>query len=398
MKLSAIIVSYNVRYYLAQCIDSLKKAGSDIDMEIIVVDNASSDGTKDFIQQMFPNDWGNKLKFIPNNKNVGFGQANNQALKLATGEFILYVNPDTLVAENTLMDCLSFYAGHPEAGAVGVRMLHPNGLFALESRRGNPAPLTSLWKVLGLTRRFPQSKTFGKYYLQYLNDKEICKVDIVSGAFMMVPHELLNQTGAFDEDFFMYGEDIDLSYRIKQSGKQNYYIPARILHYKGESTNKTSRRYVNIFYEAMVIFFKKHYSKINLLYLPIHFAIYFLALTALFKQSVKKLAAKTHSARNEKLIYHFYVGPQSVETAKQLNQAFHLNGEITICQQQSHSVPFESGSDNKKCYYFNIYDMDLFSISKILNTFDDAKKKNCFIGTFYSRQKTFITHEQAYHL
>ena len=398
MQLSAIIVSYNVKYYLAQCILSLLKSGTALDFEIIVVDNASSDGTEDLLHQLFPAEWGSKLKFIENKHNAGFGKANNQALKIAQGQFILYINPDTLVGEDTLLNCLAFYEKHPAAGALGVRMLQANGAFAPESRRGNPNPFTSLCKILGLTKLFPHSKTFGKYYLQYLDEKQICPIDIVSGAFMMLPRPLLDLNGAFDEDFFMYGEDIDLSYRIQKSGHQNFYLPTPILHYKGESTNKASRRYVNSFYKAMAIFFRKHYKNTLLFCIPLYIAIYALAVTALAKQQILRLKQFLAKQDSSSEIYHFIVSPANENIARRLSDKFQLNSEFSITEDFETGIPLKSIAKDSKKNYFVIYDMEKSTISKILATFDAENQKNCLIGAFYPSQSTVITNQKVYQL
>lgn len=256
MKLSIIIVSYNVKYHLEQCIRSVVKASEGLDADMWVVDNASSDGSVDYLQSIFP-----EVHFIRNPENVGFSRANNQAIRESNGEYVLLLNPDTIVAEDTLKGCLSFLDAHPKVGATGVRMLNADGTFAPESRRGLPTPFTSFCKMTGLSTIFPKSRTFGRYYMKYLNVEEANPIDVVSGAFNMLRRKALEQIGLLDEDFFMYGEDIDLSYRMLLSGWQNYYLPYYILHYKGESTQKSSFRYVHVFYNAMLIFFNKHFGK-----------------------------------------------------------------------------------------------------------------------------------------
>jgi GT2 family glycosyltransferase len=256
MKLSVIIVSYNVKYHLEQCIRSVQKASEGIDADIWVVDNASSDGSVDYLQSIFPD-----VHFISNKVNVGFSRANNQAIRESQGEYVLILNPDTIVAEDTLKGCIDFLDSHPKVGATGVRMLNADGTFAPESRRGLPTPFTSFCKMIGLSTLFPQSRIFGRYYMKYLNADEANPIDVISGAFNMLRRKVLDEVGLLDEDFFMYGEDIDLSYRVLLGGWQNYYLPYYILHYKGESTQKSSFRYVHVFYNAMLIFFNKHFGK-----------------------------------------------------------------------------------------------------------------------------------------
>ena len=260
MKLSVVIVSYNVKYHLEQCIRTVKKASEGMDTEIWVVDNASSDNSVEYLQANFPD-----VNFISNTDNVGFSKANNQAIRQSKGEYVLLLNPDTIVAEDTLKGCIEFLDAHPQVGATGVRMLNADGTFAPESRRGLPTPFTSFCKMTGLSSLFPQSRIFGRYYMKYLNENEANPVEVLSGAFNMLRRKALNQIGLLDEDFFMYGEDIDLSYRMLIGGWQNYYLPYNILHYKGESTEKSSFRYVHVFYNAMLIFFNKHFGKKYLL-------------------------------------------------------------------------------------------------------------------------------------
>ena len=277
MKLSVVIVSYNVSHYLLQCLDSLQRAMRGIDGEVIVVDNHSRDNSVALVHQAHP-----EVKVIENLHNLGFSKANNIALRQAKGEYALLLNPDTIVADNTIRDCIAFLDLHPDAGAAGVMMLNADGTVAPESRRGVPTPLTSFYKLSGLCRMFPRSPRFGRYYLGHLPWQTPQQIDIVSGAFCMLRRSVLDKVGLLDEDYFMYGEDIDLSYRILKQGATNWYLPYPILHYKGESTQKSSFRYVHVFYQAMLIFFRKHFSHLGLLVtLPIKTAIWFKALVAL---------------------------------------------------------------------------------------------------------------------
>ena len=277
MKLSVVIVSYNVSHYLLQCLDSLQRALRGIDGEVIVVDNHSRDNSVALVHQAHP-----EVKVIENLHNLGFSKANNIALRQAKGEYALLLNPDTIVADNTIRDCIAFLDLHPDAGAAGVMMLNADGTVAPESRRGVPTPLTSFYKLSGLCRMFPRSPRFGRYYLGHLPWQTPQQIDIVSGAFCMLRRSVLDKVGLLDEDYFMYGEDIDLSYRILKHGATNWYLPYPILHYKGESTQKSSFRYVHVFYQAMLIFFRKHFSHLGLLVtLPIKTAIWFKALVAL---------------------------------------------------------------------------------------------------------------------
>lgn len=256
MDLSIIIVNYNVKYFLEQCLSSVEKAIAPFHAEVFVVDNASSDDSISYLSPLFP--W---VKFIINAENEGFSKANNQALKEAMGKYILFLNPDTVLPQDSLIKCITFIEQHPDAGALGVRMINGEGIYLKESKRGFPSPLTSFFKLSGFTTVFPKSKFFAKYYLGHLNEKESNEVDVLSGAFFFSKREVLGKTGGFDERYFMYAEDIDLSYRIQQAGYKNYYFAGTtILHYKGESTNHNSLQYTKQFYKAMSQFAQKHYS------------------------------------------------------------------------------------------------------------------------------------------
>lgn len=263
MHLSVIIVNYNVKHFLEQCLYSVKKACKGIDAEIIVTDNNSTDGSRALLEPAFP-----EVHFIWNDSNVGFARANNQALEQAKGDFILFLNPDTILPEDCIEKSLQFFKTHVDAGALGIRMIDGSGKFLKESKRAFPSPLTSLFKLTGLTYLFPHSRIFGRYHLGHLSQLENQEVDVLAGAFMMVPKKLLDKIGNFDDDFFMYGEDVDLSYRIQQAPctetggtYRNYYFSeSTIIHFKGESTKRGSLNYVRLFYKAMSQFVKKHYT------------------------------------------------------------------------------------------------------------------------------------------
>ncbi len=241
---------------MEQCLCSLQEATKNIETEILVIDNNSSDGSIEYLRSRF-----SETIFIANKKNIGFAKANNEALKIAKGEFILFLNPDTIVSENALIKCIDFFSNHSNAGAASVRMIDGSGNFLPESKRSFPSPLVSFYKLSGLSTIFPSSKIFNKYSLGFLDKNKIHEVDVLSGAFFFTRKKILNDYGSFDEEFFMYGEDIDLSYRIQKSGFKNYYLgDISIIHFKGESTKKNSLNYVRMFYKAMSLFVKKHYS------------------------------------------------------------------------------------------------------------------------------------------
>lgn len=288
MKLSIVIVNYNVRYFLEQCLHSVRLAIKGMDAEVFMVDNNSVDGSVEMVRDRFP-----EVITIANKENTGFSRANNQAIRLAKGEYILLLNPDTVVEEDTFQKVVAFMDEHPDAGGLGVKMVDGKGIFLAESKRGLPTPSVAFYKIFGLSKLFPRSKVFGKYHLGYLDMDKTHQVEILSGAFMLMRKSVLDQTGLLDETFFMYGEDIDLSYRIIKAGYKNYYYPeARIIHYKGESTKKGSLNYVVVFYNAMVIFAKKHFSEKNarLFSLLINLAVYFRALLAIFTRFFSRIA------------------------------------------------------------------------------------------------------------
>ncbi len=272
MQLSIIIVNYNVKHFLEQCLCSVQKAVNDADAEIIVIDNHSPDNSLAYLEPRFPG-----VKFIANQTNRGFAKACNQGLALSAGRYILFLNPDTIVPGDCFTKCLSFFQSHPDAGALGIKMLDGKGRFLKESKRAFPSPMTSLYKLFGLARLFPRSRIFSRYHLGHLDENQDHEVDVLAGAFMMVKKEVLEKTGGFDETFFMYGEDIDLSYRIQKAGYKNYYFSgSSIIHFKGESTRKASMNYVKMFYNAMSIFVHKHYggSKAGVFNFLIHAGIW----------------------------------------------------------------------------------------------------------------------------
>lgn len=256
VKLSVVIVNYNVKHFIEQCLFSVLKAAQHVSCEVFVVDNNSVDGSVGLIKSRFP-----QITLIENKINTGFSVANNQAIRLAKGDYVLLLNPDTVVQEDTFVKTVTFMDEHPDAGGLGVKMLDGQGNFAPESKRGLPTPSVAFYKMFGLSKLFPKSRKFGKYHLSYLPGNEVNEVDVLSGAFMLMRKSLLDKIGLLDETFFMYGEDIDLSYRITKAGYKNYYFPlTQIIHYKGESTKRSSINYVLIFYKAMAIFSKKHFS------------------------------------------------------------------------------------------------------------------------------------------
>lgn len=254
IKISVIIVNYNVKYFVEQCLYAVKAAIGSLEAEIFVIDNHSKDGSIDYLKPRF-----SEVTFIENKDNPGFAKANNQAIRICNGEYILLLNPDTVIGEDSLRSLCYFMDEHPEAGGIGVKMLDGHGVFLPESKRSFPSPWVSFCKLFGLSKLFPNSPLFARYALRYLNEDKQHKVDVLAGAFMLMRHEALDKVGLLDEAFFMYGEDIDLSYRLVLGGYTNYYLPERILHYKGESTKQGDMKYIKAFYGAMILFFRKYY-------------------------------------------------------------------------------------------------------------------------------------------
>ncbi|MEI6174262.1 MAG: glycosyltransferase [Bacteroidota bacterium] len=287
MKLSIVIVNYNVKYFLEQCLHSVQNACNGLESEVFVVDNDSVDGSVKMVRDKFPD-----VFLIENKENKGFSAANNQAIRKSKGEYVLLLNPDTIVEDDTLRKVVDFMDEHPDAGGLGVKMLDGKGKFLPESKRGLPYPSVAFFKVFGLSSLFPKSRMFSTYHLGYLDKDKTHVVDVLAGAFMLLRKSVLNEIGLLDEDFFMYGEDIDLSYRITQAGYKNYYFPGtRIIHYKGESTKKGSLNYVFVFYNAMIVFANKHFSKENAraFSMMINFAIYFRAFISILTRFFNRI-------------------------------------------------------------------------------------------------------------
>jgi GT2 family glycosyltransferase/lipopolysaccharide/colanic/teichoic acid biosynthesis glycosyltransferase len=286
--LSVVIVNYNVKVFLEQCLIAIERARGNLNIEIFVVDNASVDGSQAMVKKRFPN-----VRLIENIRNVGFSTANNQALKKAQGEYILILNPDTLIQEDTLLTLKKQLDEDPVLGAVGCKLLNPDGSYQINSRRSFPTPWVAFSRIVGLSRMFPKSHLFGKYNLTYLDPDEESEVDVLSGSLMMLRRKTIEQVGSFDEDYFMYGEDIDLSYRIKKAGWKIMYTPAtKAIHYKGESTKKSEFSAITRFYSTMLIFVRKHFGGRYSLALRVllTLGIYFRAVMAYLLQMLKNLA------------------------------------------------------------------------------------------------------------
>ncbi len=287
MKLSVIIVNYNVKYFLEQALLSVRKACANISSEVFVVDNNSVDESVQMVREKFP-----EVILIANKENVGFSKANNQAIHQSAGEYVLLLNPDTVVEEDTFEKVTAFMDEHPQGGGLGVKMIDGSGNFLPESKRGFPSPFVAFSKAFGLSKIFPKSKLFNHYHLGYLDNEENHEVEVLAGAFMLLRKSVLDEIGLLDETFFMYGEDIDLSYRIVKAGyKNHYFADTTIIHYKGESTKKGSLNYVKVFYNAMIIFARKHFQgeQAWLFVLMLKMAIYFRASITLVASWARQL-------------------------------------------------------------------------------------------------------------
>jgi GT2 family glycosyltransferase len=281
MELSIIIVSYNVMQYLRNCLFSVKKASEGIHCEIFVIDNHSSDGSQEMLRREFP-----EINLIFNDTNRGFSAANNQGIIAAKGKFVLLLNPDTTVNDDCFIKCQKFMYDHTEAGAIGVKMINGEGVFLPESKRALPSPSTSFFKITGLAAMFPSSSVLNRYYMPQVGIDETAPIEVIPGAFMFIRREALEKAGLFDEDYFLYGEDIELSYRLLKTGYLNYYYPAAsIVHFKGKSTNRKSYSDISYFYRAMRTFARKRQKeKFSILYFFIIPATYLVESLAFAKR------------------------------------------------------------------------------------------------------------------
>lgn len=387
MRLSVIIVNYKVKYFLEQCLRSVERAAEGIAVEVLVVDNASRDGSVEYIKERFP-----AVTLIAGEENLGFARANNLAIKKSRGEYVLLLNPDTMVPENCFREFLAFMDSKPEAGGCGAYMLHADGSFALESRRGLPTPFVAFCKMSGLAALFPKSRTFGRYYMRYLNENEPNRIEIMSGAFMFLRRSALDKAGLLDEDFFMYGEDIDLSCRIMKSGYENYFLPVRMLHYKGESTVKSSYRYVHTFYQAMQLFFNKHYSHYSLLLsLPISVAIWVRAMLAYVGNQFRHRREKTPSLYPLNCLV---VG--SAETVEKIMRL--LREKYPACRHTAvvgneTTLPAGHLTDGTDVAPYDtvVYDTEAYSYATVLDLISREGSKRMRLGTYSADTGVFIT-------
>lgn len=394
MKLSVVIVSYKVRFYIEQCLHSLFRAVDGIETEVYIVDNHSADGSVEYLTQKFP-----KVNVISSSRNLGFSRANNIAIKQSVGEYVLLLNPDTIVGEHTISDVLEFMDNHKRAGAAGVMMLKDSGEKAMESRRGVPTPMTSFYKMSGLCARYPSNRRFAHYYMSYLSWNRPERIEIISGAFCMLRREALDKVGLLDEDFFMYGEDVDLSYRLLKAGYENWYIPTKIVHYKGESTHSSSFRYVHVFYDAMLIFMRKHYGHFSIFVsLPLQMAIYFKALLALISMQVHSVRKLLGFVRPHNHLTTLYVFIGKKEHFDDFNRLTKRHGVDAMCVEGSIST-LPNGHVGQEfashqCIYAT-YDTEAYSYEDIFNIFSRRPQPNVLMGTYNPTTQTIITSEEV---
>ena len=384
---SIIIVNYNVKFYLEQCLESVRRASRGLQVEVFVVDNLSTDGSVEYLRGRFP-----EVTFIANQENVGFARANNQAIRLSKGRYVLLLNPDTIVGEETLARCVEFMEAHPEAGGVGVHMLNADGTFAPESRRGLPTPFVAFCKMTGLGKLFPQSRLFGRYYMGYLDANEVNEIEVMSGAYTMLRREALDKVGLLDEDFFMYGEDIDLSYRVLKGGYKNYFVPVRMLHYKGESTVKSSYRYAYVFYQAMRLFFRKHYGHYSfIISLPINAATWASTFMVYLRNRLRyRRGGKAAAMPMNALV----IGDAAMlDEVRALLEKHHVAGTRVFVEGTEETLPCGHLSENVDLQGFDmvVYDTDHYAYGTILRLLEDTPGNTLRIATYSAKAKVLIT-------
>ena len=381
MKISVVIVNYNVKYYVGQCIDSVRRALQGIDSEIIVVDNHSRDGSVDYLSKI------EGVRIIESGHNLGFSKANNIAIRQSTAEYVLMLNPDTIVAEDAIRMIIDFADSHPQAGGIGVRMHNDWGTTARESRRGLPSPMTSFYKIIGLSKRLPQHRKFGRYYMGWLPWDSPSRIEVVSGACFLVRRKALDEVGLMDEDYFMYGEDIDLSYRLLKGGWENWFVPADIIHYKGESTQKTSFNYVHVFYNAMLIFMRKHYSHLSWLIIwPLQIAVYFIALLALMATLFDRMKKSLGFGGRYKIEFPvLYL--EGSNTMKEKCRAIAMRKGLSV---------IDSLDDCKQNIVVRVFDPSDMSYADIIKHMSESANNRVRLGLYHNDKDIIITQMEVY--
>lgn len=322
-----IIVNYQVPVFLEQCIITVKRAMQQLSGEIIVVDNASADNSIEYVNSLFPD-----VRFIRSDENIGFARANNLGLSCARGRYVLFLNPDTLVPENTLIHCVTFLQQHYSCGAVGVRMINGFGNYLPESKRARPTLINTVLKLTGAATLFPKSGFFNQYALGHLPVHEQHPVDVLAGAFMMVRKNILDELQGFDTDFFMYGEDIDLSIRIKQLGHQVFYLgDIAIIHYKGQSSRNRTQKQNRIFYKAMRLFVHKHYSA-GWLFIPFIFLVQWMAAFRKWLFPSRSVLSILNGKETAFIVANMALYKQALNLLKRRSQEGIIKGHISISE------------------------------------------------------------------
>ncbi len=381
MQLSVIILNYNVRYFLEQCVESVQKALTNLDAEIIVVDNNSTDDSCEMMKRLFPH-----IKLIENPVNVGFPKGNNIAVAEAKGEYICILNPDTVVAEDTFEKILNsqFTIHNSQLGIIGCKLIDGTGNFLPESKRGVPTPWVAFTKIFGL---YKISAFFGKYYAQHLTENQSGKVDILVGAFMILKRDLYLQVGGFDENCFMYSDDIDLSYMIQKLGKENFYFhDTSVIHYKGESTVR-DEMYLKRFREAMQFFYKKHFKKSVIFDVMMQIGSFFFTI---FKQNQQKNSSKkifqyvlvTKNAENENVV-------SDILSKKEFSFVMRVYDKMTVLEKEMEAFK------KQKCNYEVIFDTYSFSFKEIIAFMEKNKSKNITFKNYISQSNYLIGSNNA---
>ena len=378
-RVTTVIVNYRLKYFLEQTLLSVEEAYTEVEGRTIVIDNNSGDDSIDFLEERFPS-----VTFIRNKENVGFARANNQGFALADTEYILVLNPDTIIGSDTLKEAIKWMDEHPECGAAGVKMIDGNGFFLPESKRSFPSTWNSFCKLFGLSSIFPKSRLFARYHLRYLHEDLPHQVPVLAGAFMLLRTDLTKKVGGFDEDFFMYGEDMDLSYRMITDNKVNYYLPIPIIHYKGECTKTESLNYVKIFYEAMHIFYRKHYPRSSWMNkIIVKAAIVFrMCISALKAKIVTPISLRFK--RHAKACDTYIVSQRPKEILNILEaEGFSSNNTFTL-----NSI--DQISSIKKCGNIILDDREL-NYQSIINTILKHRNSNRFFHIYSSRNGIIIS-------
>lgn len=385
MKLSIIIVNYNVKYYLEQCLLSLESAARGLEYEIIVVDNASTDGSNDYIPTRFP-----QIKWIACEENGGFSHGNIIAYSHATGEYVLMLNPDTIVTRKAIIESIEFMDSNHNVGCCGVKMINRDGSFAMESRRGIVTPWVSICKATGLCRRYPNNRLFGHYYMSYLDKDKANPIEMTSGAFMLLRKKTLQEVGFLDEQFFMYWEDSDLSYRILKAGYKNYYLPNPILHYKGESSVKSILRYRYWLYSSLRLFFKKHSPLYYIIsYIPLTFTAWYL------KSRIGKDKENSEETQSNFLVIG---SKEAIEEIKEIFSLHNIKGnhQYIVADESNNPDGHTSKEISTEGFTHILYDYDNYSFDTIIELIQKTHSKKLRLATYSTNSKRIITDGAVY--